>query len=234
MMPNADGRRELPRRRNSGSPTSENSESANFIELRKGEVRRIHLPRTRGNKESGILGFLLWPMADRFNVVAVRIEDEGPIVAWMVLRAKPGTAVVAPTRRDGLLMEGINSGAVICSKRDVEGLTWLALADPEVRLAPPSEPRCRDAGFHDQLVAQRGEGFRIKALAPLEIRDGNTYVIQHCSHLPRLQDQTDIRRAEYPRNVLLHNGKLARTPHFKRDLMPRNGRSLRSGLRGRQ
>jgi hypothetical protein len=31
-MPNADGRRELPRRRNSGSPTSENSENANFGE----------------------------------------------------------------------------------------------------------------------------------------------------------------------------------------------------------
>src|SRR5918995_22733 len=45
MMPNADFRRELPRRRNSGSPTSENSENANFLELRKGEVRRILFPR---------------------------------------------------------------------------------------------------------------------------------------------------------------------------------------------
>jgi hypothetical protein len=40
-MPNADGRRELPRRRNSGSPTSKNSENANFEELRQREVRRI-------------------------------------------------------------------------------------------------------------------------------------------------------------------------------------------------
>src|SRR5829696_3810546 len=53
MMPNADGRRELPRRRNSGSPTSENSENANFVELRYGEVRRIPLPRTRVNKGPG-------------------------------------------------------------------------------------------------------------------------------------------------------------------------------------
>jgi hypothetical protein len=60
-------------------------------------------------------------MADRFDVVAVRIEDEGPIVARMVLRAKPGAAV-APTPRDSRLMEGINGGAVIGSKRDVEGL----------------------------------------------------------------------------------------------------------------
>jgi hypothetical protein len=153
-------------------------------------------------------------MADRFDVVAIRIEEEGPIVDCMVLGAKPRTAVVAPTRRHGRLMEGIDNGALICSKRDVEGLSWLALADSEVRLAPPPEPRRSDAGFHDQLVAQRGEGFRVEALAPLEIRYGNTYVIQHCSHLPRLQDRTDIRRSEYPRNVLLHNGELSRTLHF--------------------
>jgi hypothetical protein len=64
-------------------------------------------------------------MADRFNVVAVRIEDEGPIVARMVLGSKPGSAVVAPTRPHGRLMEGINGEAVIGSKRDVEGLAWL-------------------------------------------------------------------------------------------------------------
>jgi hypothetical protein len=32
-MPNADGRRELPRRRNSGSPTSENAQKAKFAEF---------------------------------------------------------------------------------------------------------------------------------------------------------------------------------------------------------
>jgi hypothetical protein len=45
----------------------------NFAELRKGDVCRTPHLRTRENKESGILGFLLWSMADRFNVVAVRI-----------------------------------------------------------------------------------------------------------------------------------------------------------------
>jgi hypothetical protein len=89
-----------------------------------------------------------------------------------------------------------------------------ALADPEVRLAPPPEPRRSDARFHDQLVAQRQEGCRVEALAPFEIRDGNTYVIQHYSHLPRLQDRTDIRRAEHPRNAFIHNGELSRMLHF--------------------
>src|SRR5215208_5041010 len=91
---------------------------------------------------------------------------------------------------------------------------WLALADPEVRFAPLPESRRRDAGVHDQLVAQRGEGLLVEALALLEIRDGNTYASEHYSHRPRLQDRTDSRQAEYPRNALLHNGELSRTHHF--------------------
>jgi hypothetical protein len=39
-------------------------------------------------------------------------------------------------------------------------------------------------------------------------------VIQHCSHLPRLQDRTDICQAEYPRNAFIHNGELSRMLHF--------------------
>jgi hypothetical protein len=35
-------------------------------------------------------------MADRFDVVAIRIEDKGRIVALMVLRAKPGTTIIPP------------------------------------------------------------------------------------------------------------------------------------------
>jgi len=145
-------------------------------------LHRTPLLRARENERSGILGFLLWPMADRLDVVAVRIEDESPIVARMVLGPKPRTTAVAPTRRHGHLMEGINSGALLGSRRDVQALTWLALADPEVRLARASESRCRDAGFHDQPVAQRGEGLRVEALALLDIRDGNTYVISSTTH----------------------------------------------------
>src|SRR5215204_5167663 len=46
--------------------------------------------------ELDVSDFFCRSMADRFDVVAVRIEDEGPIVARMVLGTKPGTTVVAP------------------------------------------------------------------------------------------------------------------------------------------
>ena len=65
-------------------------------------------------------GFFSWPIADRFSIVAVKIEYEGLIVAWMVLGAKPGSTVVMPARRDGRLMEGINGG--VGSEREMEGL----------------------------------------------------------------------------------------------------------------
>jgi hypothetical protein len=64
--------------------------------------------------------FFSWLIAVRFSIVAVKIENEGLIVAWMVLGAKPGSTVVMPARRDGRLMEGINCGAG--SERDMEGL----------------------------------------------------------------------------------------------------------------
>jgi hypothetical protein len=116
-------------------------------------------------------------MADRFDVVAIRIEDEGRIVARMVLGAKPGTTVVASARCECLLVEGIHPGAVIGGERDVDGLARITLADPELRLALPPEPRRGRTRFLDKLVAQRGEGFCVKALALFEIRDANNYVI---------------------------------------------------------
>ena len=43
------------------------------------------------------------------------------------------------------------------------------------------EPRGSRARLHDQLVAEWGEGFLVETLAPLEVRDGDPYVIQHRS-----------------------------------------------------
>ncbi|MCD6053642.1 MAG: hypothetical protein K0Q96_834 [Rubrobacteraceae bacterium] len=106
----------------------------------------------------------------------------------MVLGAEPGTAVVAPARHDGRLVKGVDGGAVVCGERDVDGVARIAPGDPEVRLASPPEPRCRDAGLHDKLVAKRGEGFLVEALAPLEVRHGKTDVVQHRSHLPNAQE----------------------------------------------
>ena len=56
-MPNADLRRELPRRRNSGSPTSENSENANFALMEFSKVRACSTPVSGGAASDGPLPF---------------------------------------------------------------------------------------------------------------------------------------------------------------------------------
>ena len=108
-------------------------------------------------------------MAERFDVVAVRIEDEGPKVGRMVLGAKPPTTVVAPTRRDGRLVKGLHCRTVVGVEGHAVYVTRLALEAPAVRLARASEPCGSLSELHDQVVAERGEGLLVEALAPLEV-----------------------------------------------------------------
>jgi hypothetical protein len=132
----------------------------------------------------------------------------------MVLRSKSGLPVIMPTGSDSSLIEGVYRSAVFAGERDVDCSARCTLPDPEIRLSRLSEAHTRDVVLHDQLVAQRRQSFLVEALAPLKVRYGNTYVIKHYSHLPRLQDRTDIPQAEYLRNTLLCNGELSRTLPF--------------------
>ena len=80
-------------------------------------------------------------MADRFDVVAVRIKYKGPKVGRMVLGAKPPTTVVAPARRDGRLVESFHCRTVVGDEGHVDGgVARRAFEDPEIRLARVPEP----------------------------------------------------------------------------------------------
>src|SRR5215208_162315 len=144
-------------------------------------------------------------MADRFDVVAVRIQDEGPKVARMVLGAKPGTTVVAPARRDGRLVEGLHCRTVVGDEGHVDGVARLALEDPEVRLARAPEPCGSVAGLHDQLIAERGEGLLVEALAPPEVRHWDPHVIQHPSPPTASRTEPTPIGSSIPVSVLLGN-----------------------------
>jgi hypothetical protein len=48
-------------------------------------------------------------MADGLDVVAVRIEHEGAVVAGVVMFAHAGRAIVATACRDGRRVEGVDS-----------------------------------------------------------------------------------------------------------------------------
>jgi hypothetical protein len=118
-------------------------------------------------------------MADRFDVVAVWIEDISSVIGRVVLRSKPRLPVIAPAGSDSSLMEGVHGGTLFAGERYVDGSAHFTLPDPEIRLARLSEAHTGDVVFHDQLVAQRGQSILVEALTPLKVRYGKTNVIQH-------------------------------------------------------
>src|ERR671912_2607661 len=107
----------------------------------------------------------------------------------MLLSSNPWLPFIIPAGSDSSLIEGLYGSAVFAGERDVDRSAHFTLPDPEIRLSRLSEAHTRDVVLHDQPVAQRRQSFLVEALAPLKVRYGKTNVIQHCSHLPRLQDR---------------------------------------------
>src|SRR5687768_8175971 len=71
------------------------------------------------NGTAGSTG-LFGPMADRLDIVAVRIEHEGAIIARVVRNAQAGPAVVGAARRQGCFIERVNRRSVLRDEGDVQ------------------------------------------------------------------------------------------------------------------
>src|SRR4051794_21618455 len=86
---------------------------------------------------------LLGAVADRFDVVAVRVADEGAVVIGVVLRPDAGLVQHLGAGSDGGGGERVDGRAVGRRERDVrlpEAVAGRLLADPELRLAVASVP----------------------------------------------------------------------------------------------
>src|SRR5215472_581751 len=81
------------------------------------------------------------PMADGLDVVSFGIEDEGAVIARMIVLAHAGPAVVSPSSGDRRLVEGVDHRAIAGRERDMDGPIRLPSSDPEVRLASRAEAR---------------------------------------------------------------------------------------------
>jgi hypothetical protein len=142
-------------------------------------------------------------MADRFDVVAVWIEDISAVVGRVVLRSKPRLPVIARASRDSSLMEGVHGSTVFAGERDVDRSAHFTLPDPEIRLSRPSEAQTWDMMFHDQPVAQRGQSFLVEALAPLKVSYGKTNVIQHRRSPPMTYETEPTSVTEWVSSIML-------------------------------
>ena len=124
-------------------------------------------------------------MANRFDVVAVGIEDKRPIVIRMVMLARPGQAVVLSTRGERGGVKRVHDLPVGGGECDVQRSVRLPHPYPEVRFAPDPESRALviDAIFgtklHDQLISERRQSRGVEALRRRVVLGAQTNVIEH-------------------------------------------------------
>jgi hypothetical protein len=127
---------------------------------------------------------------DRLNVVAIRIEHEGSIVARRVTLsgiAKPRRAVVSPTCLHGGRVEGVNFGTVPGGKRRMLlHAVWMKAVNPENReintianAIGPIVPR----KLHHSTEAKCAQSRIIKDGRTGNVRDSDAGMIDHCGIL---------------------------------------------------
>src|SRR5215207_7030151 len=99
-------------------------------------------PRTLLGTSCSLLPLSGRRVADRLDVVAVRIEHERPVVVRVVELAHARLADVSPTRRQGGRVEGVDGFAVLGRERHVHAAARppIAPGDPEERKSSPRPP----------------------------------------------------------------------------------------------
>src|SRR6266849_5360198 len=118
--------------------------------------------------------------ANRFDVIAVRIEQERGIVRWAVVGPQAGSAVVAASRLQAFLVEAIDRGAVACAERNVDAASIGTLGgiEPQRRLALGTETRARIVARakHEAEPRERGA---VEAHARFQIFHLQANVVEH-------------------------------------------------------
>src|SRR3954451_13281073 len=152
---------------------------------------------TRFRPEDGT--YLFRRVANRLDVVAVRVEHEGAVIGRVIMRPNAGRPVVAPARRDRRLVELVHRGAVLCQDRDMHRLVQRALAaDPEIRLAVGAEAGGRIVSglllrdLHDQAVAERGQCLGVERLGALIVGDRESHMVDHRNLVVRRQRDRNV------------------------------------------
>lgn len=110
-------------------------------------------------------------MIDGFHIIPVWIEDEGRVVARMILRALARTAVVRPAGFEAYLVESLDCFAIAGLKSKVRSSGRLTRRGRTVRgrndeFVGPEESR----SFASERDAQDAENSLVKAPAALQIR----------------------------------------------------------------
>src|SRR5271156_4055296 len=130
----------------------------------------------------GLLGLT----TDRFDVVAVGVENEGGVVVRMVMRPQSGSAIVAASGAETSLIKRLDLGSRLGGEGHVQTAhRFLAVSYPEMRPPFNAEPRMRVASgllgghFHQKRNLQRRQSLDEERLRTLEVGDRQSDMIQH-------------------------------------------------------
>ena len=118
-------------------------------------------------------------MEDGLDVVAVRVQHVGGVVAVAVLGARSRRAVVAAAGVERRRVEGVDGLAAVAFERDVRAAGGAALMDPEVVAAVGAEARRAVVGVdvRDLLHSERPKRARIELDALVEVPDSDAEVV---------------------------------------------------------
>jgi len=116
-----------------------------------------------------------------------RIQHERGIIVRTIMRAQAWRAIVTPARSQCRRVKRVDLASARHGEGDMRPFTHtFIIADPEERLAVPSEAQCGAAGLghvgcdgHQQLDAQRRQCRRIEAFRHLDIAHRKTDMINH-------------------------------------------------------
>jgi hypothetical protein len=116
-------------------------------------------------------GFLaVSAVTDRLNVVAVWVEDIGPVVVGVISGTKTWRAVITSACGECCRMERIDGRSVWRGKRDVHRRCRLAFRDEEINVPEVEAHRALHLGHLDPERCERG---RVEARARRHVADGD-------------------------------------------------------------
>src|SRR6266700_3177175 len=132
-------------------------------------------------------------VANRFNVVSVRVKNECAVVVWVIVRTRSRRTIVARSGSQSCVVKSVNRAAVVTCKRHMDRSSATArhvsfrlrakadrptLLDPEIRNELSTKP-CTRGSFHSERITQRRQRRFIELLAALIIRNTNTDMVKH-------------------------------------------------------